>query len=293
MVYSLLENADDEEQKELRHHRDRSQALETENMALQKRLKECEAKVANSDRAATTMRQSLTQAQQRSTEWEHRAKDYESQLEMVQSKFDQAEQTQAQLEADLSLLNVQLEEQEANSRLSQVRFNHRYDVLYKLHVRLRQDREAQLGNQITALESKCTLLQSELENAKATKVVGATVTPYRPQMNGSSSRPPLRSDSRASTIYDERGDSRRLSSYSTRGRSPQPSVRDSMHAPATRWNSTPLTNSMRTPSRIVNIPPTPKAHKAYSQYSQYPRGPSPTPSTVSAVPTQGEDGWWT
>lgn len=134
MVYNLLENADDEEQKELRHHRDRSQALENENMALQKRLKEWEAKVANSDRAATTMRQSLTQAQQRSTEWERRAKDYESQLEMVQTKFDQAEQTQTQLEADLSLLKVQLEEQEANSRLSQVSFNNWYDVLYKLLV---------------------------------------------------------------------------------------------------------------------------------------------------------------
>ena len=134
MVYHLLENADDEEQKELRHHRDRSQALENENMALQKHLKELEAKVANSDRAATTMRQSLTQAQQRSTEWERRAKDYESQLEMVQTKFDQAEQTQAQLEADLSVLKVELEEQEANSRLSQVSFNYWYDVLYKLHV---------------------------------------------------------------------------------------------------------------------------------------------------------------
>ena len=114
-------------------------------------------------------------------------------------------------------------------------------------------------------------------------------------MNGSSSRPPPRPDSRASTIYDGRGDSRRFSSYSTRGRSPQPSVWDSMHAPATtngqgKRNSTPLTSSMRTPSRIVNIPPTSKPHKAYSQY---PRGPSPTPSTVSAVPTQGEDGWWT
>jgi len=193
----------------------------------------------------------------------------------VQTEFDQAEQTQAQLEADLSLLKVQLEEQEANSRLS-------------------QDRESQLGNQITSLESKCTLLQSELEKAKATKVVGATATPYRQQMNGSSSRPPPRPDSRASTIYDGR-DSRRVSSYSTTGRSPQPSVWDSMHAPATpngqgKWNSTPLTSSMHTPSRFANIPPTPKPNKAYSQY---PRVPSPTPSTVSAVPTQGEDGWWT
>lgn len=158
---------------------------------------------------------------------------------------------------------------------------------------MRQDRETQLGDQVTALESKCTLLQSELEKTKSTKVVGATATPYRQQMNGSSSRPSPRPDSRASTIYDGRGDSRRVSSYSTIGRSPQPSVWDSMHAPATtngqgKWNSMPLTSSMHTPSRIVNIPPsTPKP------YSQYPRGPSPTPSTVSAVPTQGEDGWWT
>lgn len=120
MVYKLLENADDEEQKELRHHRDRSKALENENVTLQKRFKELEAKVANSDKAATTMRQSLTQAQQRSTEWERRAKDYESQLEVVQTKLDQAEQTQSQLETDLSILKVQVEEQEANSRLSQV-----------------------------------------------------------------------------------------------------------------------------------------------------------------------------
>lgn len=124
MICTLLDNADNEELKELRHHRDRSQALENENMALQKRSRELEAKVANSDRAATTMRQSLTQAQQRSTEWERRAKDYESELEMVQTKLDQAEQTQSQLETDLSILKVQVEEQEADSRLTQVSFNH-------------------------------------------------------------------------------------------------------------------------------------------------------------------------
>jgi len=266
MVYKLLDNVDDEEQKELRYHRDRSQALENENMALQKRFKELEAKVANSDRAATTMRQSLTQAQQRSTEWERRAKDYESQLEMVQTELNQAEQTQTQLEVDVSILKVQVEEQEADSRLS-------------------EDRETQLGNQITALESKCTLLQSQLEKAKSARVVGVTATPYRQQTNGSNSRLPPRPDSRASTIYDGRGDSRRVSSYSTTGKSLQPSVWDSIHAPATingqgKWDS----------SRFGNIPPTPKSHKAYTQC---PRGPSPTPSTVSAVPTQGDDGWWT
>jgi len=115
-------------------------------------------------------------------------------------------------------------------------------------------------------------------------------------MNGNG-HPPPRPDSRASTIYDGR-DSRRVSSYSTTtGRSPQPSVWDSMHAPANtngqgKWNSVPLSSSMHTPSRFANVPPsTPKPHHKAS-YPQYARGASPTPSTVSAVPTQGEDGWW-
>ena len=290
LVYKLLENADDEEQKELRHHRDRSKALESENMALQKRFKELEAKVANSDKAATIMRQSLTQAQQRSAEWEHRAKDYESQLEMVQTKFDQAEQTQTQLETDLSMLQLQIEEKEANSRLSQVSLTNMTSVPSCINFFLRQDRENKLGNQITALESKCTLLQTELEKARSAKVAAAAApTSYRQQMNGSSHCPPHRPDSRASTIYN--GDSsRRVSPYSTTTeRSLQPSVWDSMHAPADsngqgKWKST------HTPGRFASIPPTPKLHhKAYPQYS---RGPSPTPSTVSAVPTQGDDGWW-
>jgi chromosome segregation ATPase len=122
MVYKLLENVDDEDQKELRHHRDHSQALENENMALQKRSKELEAKVANSDKAATTMRQSLTQAQHRSTEWERRAKEYEGRLEMAQTTLDQVEQTKTQLETDLSMFKLQIEEQEADRRLSQVGF---------------------------------------------------------------------------------------------------------------------------------------------------------------------------
>lgn len=154
-----------------------------------------------------------------------------------------------------------------------------------------QDRENKLGNQITALESKCTLLQSELEKARSTKVIGATATPYRQQTNGSNSHPPPRPDSRASTIYDGRGDNRRVSSYSATGRSPQPSVWDSMHAPVATNGKWPLTTSMHTPSRFANIvPSTPKPHQ--KAHPQYPRGPSPTPSTVSVVPTQGDDGWW-
>lgn len=120
MVFNLLENADSEEQKELRHYRDHSKALEDENSALQRRVKDLEAKLANSDRTSATARQSLTQAQQRSSEWERRAKESEGQVEMLQTKLDQAEQTQSQLEADNNMAKMQLEESEADRRLEQV-----------------------------------------------------------------------------------------------------------------------------------------------------------------------------
>ncbi|KAF8168344.1 hypothetical protein B0H34DRAFT_685136 [Crassisporium funariophilum] len=284
MVYKLLENADDEEQQELRHHRDRAKALEGENVTLQKRFKDLEAKVANSDRNAATARQSLTQAQQRSTEWERRAKDYEGQLELVQTKLDQAEQTQSQLDADYSMVRLQLEEQEADGRLV-------------------QDQENKLRDQITALETKCSLLQTELEKARAAKAVVAAVPPpnhHRPYTNGNS-HPPPRPDSRASTIDGrDNAPSRRIPSYSTTQRStvtsPEASVWDSMHAPAqtngqSKWAGSPKTHA--TPSRYSNITPsTPRAQPSRYNSSSYVRGPSPTPSTVSAAPTVGDDGWW-
>lgn len=117
MVFHLLENADSEEQKELRHYRDQSKVLEEENMALQKRFKDLETKLANNDRTLAATRQTLTQAQQRSSEWERLAKECEGELEMVRTRFDQAEQTQSQLDADYQLVKMQLEEQEAESRL--------------------------------------------------------------------------------------------------------------------------------------------------------------------------------
>ncbi|PPQ90421.1 hypothetical protein CVT25_014939 [Psilocybe cyanescens] len=282
MVFHLLENADSEEQKELRHYRDQSKVLEDENLAMQKRFKDLETKMANNDRTLTTTRQTLTQAQQRSSEWERRAKECEGQLEMVQTKFEQAEQTQSQLDADYQLAKMQLEEQEAEGRL-------------------RKDRENKLRDQITALESKCVLLQSELEKANAARISATrSPLPYRPQTNGNT-HPPPRPDSRASTIYDGRGDTsnRRVTSYSsarslaTSQNGPEPSVWDSMHAPTntnsqSKWSSPP----MHTPaSRYSSLAPsTPKGYPA--RYNQYARAPSPTPSNVSAAPTQGDDGWW-
>ncbi|KAF9032191.1 hypothetical protein BJ165DRAFT_1535149 [Panaeolus papilionaceus] len=247
MVFNL-ENADSEEQKELRLHQDRSMALENENLALQKCLKELEAKVANSDRAAATARQSLTQAQQRSSDWEHRAKEYEGQVEMIQTQLEQAEQTQHQLQADYNTLK---EEQEADSRLA-------------------KDHKERLQPQISALESKCSVLQKltptelplilrldlTLELAQSTMAVGVTLIDVYP-------RPGMHFHHR---------------------KIPSPLNQSKIQSPLAATGH----YSNYTPS-------TPKARLSMPLYNnsyRASRGPSPTPSVVSAVPTQGDDGWW-
>lgn len=121
MLTRLIGQADNEELKELRQSRDRSKVLEGEHAALQKRFKEMETRAGTNEKAAATARQTLSQAQQRSSEWERRCKELEGQLEMTQTKLDQEEQTHAQLDADYSLVKLQLEEQEANDRLAKVR----------------------------------------------------------------------------------------------------------------------------------------------------------------------------
>ena len=117
---TLIGQADNEEVRELKRVRDRSNKLESEHAALQKRFKDQESKVANSERAAVTARQSLAQAQQRASEWERRAKEHEGELELTRTKLDQADQTHTQLDADYSLVKLQLEEQEADHRLAKV-----------------------------------------------------------------------------------------------------------------------------------------------------------------------------
>ncbi|KAG5638183.1 hypothetical protein H0H81_001385 [Sphagnurus paluster] len=283
---TLIGQVDSEELKDLRRYKDRTRSLESEHAALQKRFKEQETKMSNSERVAFTARQSLAQAQQRASEWERRAKEFEGELEMAHTKLDHAEQTQAQLEADYSLSKLQLEEGEANDRLT-------------------RDQQSKLREQITLLESKCTRLQYELEQAKTVKA--SAPQPYRNITNGN--HPPARPDSRASTIYDNRAATpqRRVqhSHTASTARSstpPQPSVWDSMHAPTTDAHkyTTPIgtSSSMHAPrSRYPNLGrtstptaapkvrrPPPQAYRAAA--------PSPTPSTVSLAPTQGDDGWW-
>lgn len=271
---ALIGQADNEEVRELKRIRDRSNKLESEHAALQKRFKEQESKVANSERAAVTARQSLAQAQQRASEWEKRAKEHEGELELTRTKLDQADQTHAQLDADYSLVKLQLEEQEADHRLAKVcseflvsRFKEAYDF---------QDRENNLRHQVSTLETLVARLEADIAKAKA-----AAAGPVSMYQNGNTLSPP-RPDSRASTAY---GVSRsgtpvaRVNGSSVRSNTPPTSsVWDSMHAP----------QSINSPRYPHLGPATPKArHSSYRS-----RIPSPTPSTVSLAPTPGDDGWW-
>ena len=131
--------------------------------------------------------------------------------------------------------------------------------------------------------------------------MSASPSPFRPY-NGILSRP----DSRASTVFGDSANRRLTSLASNRSvvasttqppSSSQPSVWDSMHAPSNTVNGqnkwSPVPTSVQAPaSRYPNHgASTPKPH--HTTYNSYQRGaPSPTPSVVSAAPTQHEDGWW-
>ncbi|KAI0960912.1 hypothetical protein AcV7_000159 [Taiwanofungus camphoratus] len=263
MLTKLVGQPDTEEIKELRRIRDRSKVLEGEHAVLQRRLKEYENKMANNEKVAQASRQSLSQAQQRAIEWERRAKDYESELRSTQTKLDQTEQAQAQLDADYSLVKLQLEERDAEERLD-------------------KDRQSKLRDQIASLEGQVVRLQAETDQAKKAAAIAAVAQPTARYQNGHI-RPP-RPDSRASTIYAESRTGTPTAQFNgSRGPSvrvatpPQPSVWDSIHAPA--GHESPM-----------RLPMTPKAKRPPSYYNR--QIPSPTPSNVSAAPTLGNDGWW-
>ena len=105
---------------ELQRARDRIKTVETENSALQKRLKDQENKVTNMERASTTSRQGLAQAQQRASEWEKKAKDLENEMEILTAKYEHSESAKAQLEDDYLNAQSHLQEQAEEERLLQV-----------------------------------------------------------------------------------------------------------------------------------------------------------------------------
>lgn len=291
---SMVGRVDDEEVQELRRSRDKLRSVESEVAALQRRLKDQETKAANNERTAAAARQSLTQAQQRAAEWETRANEYEKELEATRARLDDVEQTQSQLDADYSVLKLQVEERDAHERLARVSSSGDRP-LYVLTLRV-QDRESKLRDQIASLEGQLARARAEADPTKtsapkSTKPpngVPAHALQPRTRQNGYThvSHTPSRPDSRASTVY---GDSRVVtpaahpngSHYTPSIRAaspPQPSVWDSIHAPSARRDD------------AIRLPMTPKGIRPHQYYR--PQIPSPTPSNVSAAPTLGEDGWW-
>lgn len=119
---ALIGRADDDEIQELRRTRDRFLSLEAEHSSLQRRFKDQETKATNSERTAAAARQNLTQAQQRAAEWEKRAKEYQQELESTRTRLNDIEQAQSQLDADYSVLKLQIEERDAEERLANVSF---------------------------------------------------------------------------------------------------------------------------------------------------------------------------
>ncbi|OSD05616.1 hypothetical protein PYCCODRAFT_1450275 [Trametes coccinea BRFM310] len=253
-----VSQVDQEELRELRRIRDRTKILEGEHSALQRRVKEYETKIANQEKLAQTSRQSLVQARQRAEEWERRAKEAEGQLEVTQTKLDQVEQSHSQLDADYSLVKLQLEERDAEERLD-------------------KDRQNKLRDQIAALEAQVARLQAEVDKAKKPMTTNV-LQPVARYQNGRT-HPPPRPDSRASTIYNQSRAATPKGQYNGTNTDvrvatpPQPSVRDSIHAP---WRQ---------------VTAVPVASKRFSS-NPYSRVASPTPSNVSAAPTLGDDGWW-
>jgi len=139
-----------------------------------------------------------------------------------------------------------------------------------------QDRENNLHNQVTTLEALVARLEADLTKAKA-----AAAAPFIPSAhhNGYTPSPP-RPDSRTNTAY---GVSRsgtpvaRMNGSSIRSHTPpQSSVWDSMHAP----------------KLAPSYPRLPLATSTVRNLSHHTQIPSPTPSTISLAPTQGDDGWW-
>jgi chromosome segregation ATPase len=94
--------------------------LEGEYNNLQRRFKDQEIKLVNLDRTMVTVRQTLTQAQQRAVEWEKRAKETDTEISGIRNQLEETSGAKTQLDSEISLLEVQLREKEADERLTQV-----------------------------------------------------------------------------------------------------------------------------------------------------------------------------
>ena len=120
LLTSQVNEADSAELRELRDYHDRTRPLEVEYNNLQRRFKDQETKLASIDRTMLTVRQTLAQAQQRAVEWENRAKEADAEINSFRDQLEEASSTNTQLDSEASLLRAQLQEKEADERLTQV-----------------------------------------------------------------------------------------------------------------------------------------------------------------------------
>ena len=120
LLTSQVNEADNEELRQLRDYHDRTRPLEGEYSNLQRRFKDQETKLANLDRTMVSVRLTLAQAQQRAIEWEKRTKDTDTEISGIRSQLEEASSAKTQLDSEVSLLKVQLQEKEADERLTQV-----------------------------------------------------------------------------------------------------------------------------------------------------------------------------
>jgi hypothetical protein len=120
LLTSQVNEADNEELRQLRDYHDRTRPLEGEYNNLQRRFKDQETKLVNLDRTMATVRQTLVQAQQRAVEWEKRAKETTLKSAASGANWRRRAVPNAQLDSEVSLLRAQLQEKEADERLTQV-----------------------------------------------------------------------------------------------------------------------------------------------------------------------------
>lgn len=256
LLTSQVSEADNEELRDLREYHDRTRPLEGEYNNLQRRFKDQEAKLANLDRTMGTVRQTLAQAQQRAVEWEKRAKETDAEIDTVRGQLEEASEDREQLGSEVSLLKVQLQEKEADERLS-------------------QDRESKLRDQVAALEERVARLKAEA--SKPLPI--ATPTAVTPTTNGYKFEQPTRSESRASTVYPNSRSSTPVGIKPARAQLASNGVWNSMHNP---YRSNGVSHRMPNGNEL-NVP----KHNGVVA-----RPPSPTASVVSTAPTVDEEGWW-
>lgn len=276
----MMQQGDNEE---LRRSRDRLKALEAENTALQRRMKDQEIKMTSNERAAQTARQSMSQIQQRAAEWEKRANEYQSELGSVQDRLDKEEQTHKQFKEDYEYMKMQVEERDAEERLAKVcSWSEHIAVAYTDNCM--QDRESKLRDQIAALEGQMSRVQAQADLAKKIPAPAYNVVSATPHIhqNGYTriSHTPVRPESRSTVFVDSRVPTPTgQTNDASRPQTPLgQSVWQSMHAPAPHHNEP------------IRLPMTPKAMRPLAYFR--PQIPSPTPSNVSAAPTLGDDGWY-